>query len=373
MKTPTRPRRALVESPRTAEVAVQLFSTSQYFSDLVILKPWLLGWLRSGGDRPDAGKIIDDLWAELRETDSDDEARLVIRRCRRRELLRIGYNDIVREMPLEIVTRDLSHLADACVEAAYRLARAHADEKYGAPSGVTDGQPARFVVLALGKLGGEELNYSSDIDLIFLYEVEGQTNGPRPVSNAEYFARLGGELVRLLSDHTPLGFAYRVDMRLRPEGDQGPLARSLAATLGYYETSGRTWERQALIKCRAIAGDPGLGRDFLAAIRPFVYRRYLSGQEIGEIKAMKRRIESRTVSAGTSEVEVKTGRGASATSSSLSSSSSSSTAASTPTSATPTPSPPWPASSRSDALPPRSGGSWRTPTASFASSSIASR
>ena len=83
-------------------------------------------------------------------------------------------------------------------------------------------------MLALGKLGGEELNYSSDIDLIFLYDVEGQTAGPKPVSNAEFFARMGGDVVRLLSDHTALGLAYRVDMRLRPEGDQGPLARSLA-------------------------------------------------------------------------------------------------------------------------------------------------
>ena len=120
---------------------------------------------------------------------------------------------------------------------------------------------------------------------------------------------MGGEVVRLLADHTALGVAYRVDMRLRPEGDQGPLARSLAATLGYYETSGRTWERQALIKCRPIAGDLDLGRTFLEAITPFVYRRYLSGAEIGEIKAMKRRIEQRTVSAGTAEVEVKTGHG----------------------------------------------------------------
>ena len=165
------------------------------------------------------------------------------------------------------------------------------------------------MILALNKLGGDELNYSSDIDLIFLYDVEGQTQGPRVVSNAEYFTRLGGELVRLLSDHTSLGVAYRVDMRLRPEGDQGPLARSFAGTLGYYETSGRTWERQAMIKCRAIAGDLSLGADFLTAIRPFVYRRYLSGSEIGEIKAMKRRIEQRTVKEGTSEVEVKTGGG----------------------------------------------------------------
>lgn len=120
---------------------------------------------------------------------------------------------------------------------------------------------------------------------------------------------MGGDVVRILSDHTSLGIAYRVDMRLRPEGEQGALARSLAATLGYYETSGRTWERQALIKCRPIAGDLDLGRAFIESITPFVYRRYLSGAEIGEIKAMKRKIEQRTVSAGTASVEVKTGHG----------------------------------------------------------------
>jgi [glutamine synthetase] adenylyltransferase / [glutamine synthetase]-adenylyl-L-tyrosine phosphorylase len=301
--------RVVVGSPRTVEVAIQLFSTSQYFSELMIRDPGLLAWLRGGTDRLDPGQLVDELWSELQTAPDDESARLSIRRYRRRELLRIGYNDIVRAMPLEIVTRDLSHLAEACVEAAYRLARKHADERHGPPAGPDSQTPARFVVLALGKLGGEELNYSSDIDLIFLYDVEGMTRGPRVVSNAEYFARLGGELVRLLADHTSLGLAYRVDMRLRPEGDQGPLARSLAGTLGYYETSGRTWERQALIKCRAIAGDLSLGRDFLGAIEPFVYRRYLSGSEIGEIKTMKRRIEQRTLSAGTSEVEVKTGHG----------------------------------------------------------------
>jgi glutamate-ammonia-ligase adenylyltransferase len=301
--------RIVVSSPRTAEVAIQLFSTSQYFSELMIRDPDQLGWLRGSTDRLDPDGLVNELWDELKRAPDDQSARLAIRRYRRRELLRIGYNDIVREMPLEIITRDLSNLADSCVEAAYRLARKHTDERHGPPTGPEDGQPVRFVVLALGKLGGEELNYSSDIDLIFLYDVEGQTRGPRAVSNAEYFARLGGELVRLLSDHTALGLAYRVDMRLRPEGDQGPLARSLAGTLGYYETAGRTWERQALIKCRAIAGDETLGRDFLGAIAPFVYRRYLSGSEIGEIKTMKRRIEQRTLSAGTAEVEVKTGRG----------------------------------------------------------------
>ena len=300
--------RDLIASPRTAEIVVQLFSTSQHFSELLIRDPSLLDWLRSRPDRLDRDALVNDLWAELQVESVEDDSRLTIRRFRQREMLRIGYNDIVRGLPLEVITQDLSGLADACVEGAYRLARQHAEDRHGVPLGI-DGQPARFVVLALGKLGGSELNYSSDIDLIFLYDAEGQSAGPRAVSNTEFFARMGGEVVRLLADHTSLGLAYRVDMRLRPEGDQGALARSLAATLGYYETAGRTWERQALIKCRPVAGDLDLGRTFLDAITPFVYRRYLSAAEISEIKTMKRRIEQRTLSAGTAEIEVKTGHG----------------------------------------------------------------
>lgn len=297
----------LAENLRTADILVQLFSTSQHFSEALIREPALLDWLQSA-ERRDRETLIAELWAEVGGARDDETPRLALRRFRQREYLRIGYSDIVRGTPLELITTDLSHLADACVECAVRLARQRAEARYGVPSG-EEGRPARFVVLALGKLGGEELNYSSDIDLIFLYDVEGETDGPRPVTNAEFFARMGAEVVRLLADHTALGVAYRVDMRLRPEGDQGALARALAATLGYYNTTGRTWERQALIKCRPIAGDLELGRTFLDAIAPFVYRRYLSAAEIGEIKAMKRRIEQRTVSAGADDVEVKTGRG----------------------------------------------------------------
>jgi len=298
----------LIENTRTAEAVVQLFSTSQYLSEILIRDTSLLGWLRGGADRRDPDELVADLWAEVGALDDDQSQRIAIRRFRRRETLRIGYGDIVRGIPVEVVTLDLSHLADACVEVACRLARRRVEARHGVPSG-PDGRPARFVVLALGKLGGEELNYSSDIDLIFLYDVEGQGDGPRPATNAEFFARVGGEIVRTLSDHSALGVAYRVDMRLRPEGEGGPLARSLAATLGYYLSTGRTWERQALIKCRPIAGDLDLGRAFVDAIGPLVYRRYLGAAEIGDIKAMKRRIENRTLSAGTAEVEVKTGRG----------------------------------------------------------------
>ena len=155
------------------------------------------------------------------------------------------------------------------------------------------------------------MNYSSDIDLMYIYDAEGMTHGKRitSISNDEFFGRVLTEIVRLLSAHTDRGQAYRVDLRLRPEGQRGPLARSLASTLSYYDTLGRTWERQALIKLRPVAGDLRLGNEFLRAIEPFVYRKYLSFAEINEIKALKRQIEQKTSRAGASQSEVKTGHG----------------------------------------------------------------
>ena len=300
--------RVLAGDTRMAEILLQVFSASHYFSGVLIRDPPLLDWLRAGPERPDRTALIEDLWATLSGLTDENEQSLALRRFRQRESLRIGYNDIVRGLPLEVITLDLSDLADACVEGALRLARARADARFGAPRTAAK-VPARFAVLGLGKLGGHELNYSSDIDLVFLFDEDGQTAGPKVVSNSEYFARMGSELVRLLAEHTALGIVYRVDMRLRPDGEQGALASPLEATLGYYVTRGRTWERQALIKCRAVAGDLDLGATFCDEIQPFVFRRFLGAAEIAEIKSLKRRIEQRTLSAGTSEVEVKTGHG----------------------------------------------------------------
>jgi [glutamine synthetase] adenylyltransferase / [glutamine synthetase]-adenylyl-L-tyrosine phosphorylase len=300
--------RNLAGDTRMAEILLQVFSASHYFSEVLIRDPLLIDWLRAGPERPDRAALIDDLWNVLSGLADENEQSLALRRFRQRESLRIGYNDIVRGLPLELITQDLSDLADACVEGALRLARARAQARFGIPRTSTK-EPARFAVLGMGKLGGQELNYSSDIDLVFLFDLEGETTGPKVVSNSEYFARMGSELVRLLADHTALGIVYRVDMRLRPDGEQGALASPLGATLGYYVTRGRTWERQALIKCRTVAGDLDLGKTFCDEIQPFVFRRFLGAAEIAEIKSLKRRIEQRTLSAGTSEVEVKTGHG----------------------------------------------------------------
>jgi glutamate-ammonia-ligase adenylyltransferase len=296
---------------RTLEILLQLFSTSQYFSDLLVLNPDYLGMLRVPLRRsPSQKEMQDQLQAEVDGAFEDSAVLRVFPRFRQQQILRIGTNDIIRDRPLEEITRDISRTADAAVTVALRTALRHIVGRFGEPY-TSSGRPARCVVLGFGKLGGEELNYSSDIDLMFVYDEEGSSRGKRitNLSNEEFYGRVVGELVRLLSTHTDRGQAYRVDLRLRPEGHLGPLARSLASTLSYYDTLGRTWERQALIKVRPVAGDMELGEEFLRAIEPFVYRKYLSFAEINEIKAIKRRIEHKTSRAGVSDTEVKTGHG----------------------------------------------------------------
>jgi glutamate-ammonia-ligase adenylyltransferase len=303
---------ALLEGrARTLEVLLQLLSTSQFFSDLLIAHPDYLDMLRIPlRSSPSRAEMLAQLQGEVDAAFEDSAVLRAFRRFRQKQILRIGSNDIIRDRPLEEITRDISRVADTALEVALQTALRHISRRFGEPF-TKAGQPARSAVLAFGKLGGKELNYSSDIDLMFLYDEEGATRGKRlsGIGNDDFFARVLSEIVRLLSAHTPEGQAYRVDLRLRPEGHRGPLARSLASTLAYYDTLGRTWERQALIKLRPVAGDLKLGEEFLKAVEPFVYRKYLTFSEINEIKALKRRIEQNTRKAGADETEVKTGRG----------------------------------------------------------------
>src|SRR2546423_54445 len=288
-----------------------LSTPSQFFSDLLIATPDFLDMVRLPlRDSPSRGELLTHLQNDVDAAYEDSAVLRAFRRFRQRHMVRIGTNDIIRDRPLEEVTRDISRVADTALEVALRTALRHIGNRFGEPYTAND-QPARCVVLAFGKLGGKELNYSSDIDLMFLYDDEGHTRGKRvaSTSNDDFYARVVGEVVRLLSAHTDRGMAYRVDLRLRPEGQRGALARSLASTLAYYDTLGRTWERQALIKVRPVAGDTRLGEEFIKAIEPFVYRKYLSFAEINEIKALKRRIEHKTGQAGASDTEVKTGHG----------------------------------------------------------------
>lgn len=301
---------ALFERDREAlPTLLQIFSTSQYLSDVLITDASAYELVRATQGQPVSHELLtEEIVREVESLPDASAAMAALRRFKRRETLRIAYGDIIRVQPVETVTRQISYLADAIVEAALRFARPALEVKHGVPRAPA-GERAEFVVLALGKLGGLELNYSSDIDLVFLYEAEGRTDGPRAPTNQEFFERLARELVQLLSDQTDLGFAYRVDLRLRPEGSRGAAATSIEAAITYYDNKGRTWERQAYVKARPIAGDLPLGRRFLARLEPWIYRRFLSRADITGIKALKRRIEKQTAGRGDDQRDVKTGRG----------------------------------------------------------------
>ena len=303
---------ALFERDATAlATLLQIFSNSQYLSDLLVADPASYDLLRLTDGQP---VMRDDLVAELAaEVDALDDDRAVmtaLRRYKRRETLRIAYGDIVRGQTVATVTKQISYLAQAINEAAVSYARRKLAKKRGVPHG-SDGRAARLVVLALGKLGGGELNYSSDIDLVFLYDVSEDADVDDRTMHAyqEFFERLVPEVVRLLTESTDLGAAYRVDLRLRPEGTRGPAVISAENARRYYDVKGRTWERQAYVKARPVAGDLQLGREFLQDLQPWIYRRYLSLADITGIKSLKRRIEQRTVREGANLLNVKTGHG----------------------------------------------------------------
>ena len=295
--------------PAALPTLVQILSTSQHFSDLLATDPEGFDLLRITEGAPVTRQmLVEELAAEIDALDHDHLVLRALRRFKRRETLRIAYGDIIREQSLRTVTTQISYLADAILEAALRAAWRKLRAQRGTPRDA-DGRSARFVVLGMGKLGGRELNYSSDIDLIFLYDGEGHTDGRRPITNSEFFDHLARELLRLLTEPTELGWTYRVDLRLRPEGQRGPMVVSTTAAANYYDMRGRTWERQAYIKALPVAGDLELGSEFLTRMTPWIYDRYLSRADISGIKALKRWIEQQTRQVGADGHNVKTGHG----------------------------------------------------------------
>ena len=302
---------SLFERDREAlPILLQIFATSQHLSDVLITDSESYDLLRITEGQPVAREsLVAEFRADVLRL-ANDEAMVsaAIRRFKRRETLRVAYGDIIRGQPLSTVTRQISYVADAIVEAAVGAAQRRLANRSGGPR-LPGGDPGRFVVLAMGKLGGVELNYSSDIDLIFLYGPPRGADQVRQQAYGEYYDRLVREVLKLLTEATELGAAYRVDLRLRPGGKAGPMATAADAALHYYDVSGRTWERQALVKARPIAGELEFGHEFLSDLEPWIYRRYLSRADITGIKALKRRIEQRTRQEGADFHNVKTGHG----------------------------------------------------------------
>ena len=224
----------------------------------------------------------------LRKLQDTADLKRALRQLRNRCQLWVVWRHLTGTAPLEETTGVLSFMADAFIGTALDAAERRQIERSGEPRGTESGAVQRLAVFGLGKLGGGELNLSSDIDLIFAYAEEGQTASG--LSNQQFFTRVGQGLIDLLHPVTADGFVFRVDMRLRPYGASGPLVMHFAAMQDYFETKGRSWERYALVKARACAGDTKGGEQLLASLKPFVYRRYLDFGSLEAMRDMKARL-----------------------------------------------------------------------------------
>ena len=230
----------------------------------------------------------------------------VIRRFRRRETLRIGARDLMGGATVEETTLELSNLADVCLQSVFEIALGSLRAQYKLKNNATDAT-SRFSIIGMGKLGGQELNYSSDVDVIFIYGEEG--NLTPTLTNHQFFTKLAEEIIRAVAASSAEGNIFRIDLRLRPEGKSGPLARSLDSCENYYAEFGETWERMALIKARPVAGDEKLGGEFIEMVQPFVYARHAGENVIQQMAALKKRIEDEVVREGHLTRHVKLGIG----------------------------------------------------------------
>jgi [glutamine synthetase] adenylyltransferase / [glutamine synthetase]-adenylyl-L-tyrosine phosphorylase len=209
-----------------------------------------------------------------------------LRIWRRREMTRVVWRDVNALSSVPQTLRTLSDLADTAIRSAATAAVRELAPTFGVARSAS-GAEVSFIVLGMGKLGGHELNFSSDVDLVFLYSEGGETSGPRVIDNGEYFNRLGGTVIRMLDQNTEHGFVFRVDMRLRPFGQSGPLVISLGALEDYLQQHGRDWERYAWIKARPITAAAAYADTYRDCVRPFVYRRYLDFGVFESLRDMK--------------------------------------------------------------------------------------
>jgi len=259
---------------------ISVLEFSPFLKQLVSRHPhWLEELLASGRlDKP-IPPNADQLATGIERSGLDP----ALRQFRNKEMMRLIWRDLNELAPVDEILADLSILADVCQQAAVEHHTTVLEEKHGIPRSA-DGTAQKLIVIGLGKLGGHELNLSSDIDIIFCYPDSGVCDGRRGLANEQFFTRLARQVIRSLSQLTADGFCFRVDTRLRPFGDSGPLVSSFAALEQYYQREGRDWERYALIKARPVAGDLASGQQLLAILKPFVYRRYI---DYGAIDALR--------------------------------------------------------------------------------------
>jgi glutamate-ammonia-ligase adenylyltransferase len=306
----------LIKQPALLADVVALAAWSPLLSTTIEQNPEYLSWLSRERTNPRL-RTRDELKESLARfslTNSSLNSQVLLARFRRRELLRTYLHDIRRSHTLVDTMEELSNLADAILDYALSLAVQDLDNRYGSPRRADERgriADAEFCVIALGKLGSMELNYASDIDLLFLYSDDGSTSGHGErgeVSNREYFVKLSETIARLVGQSGGEGAAYRVDLRLRPHGRDGALACSLQEAARYYATSAQDWERQALIRARTAVGSANLFARFKEAVTPYVFRQDVSVSDaLANVRLAKQKIDRQTEKK--SGYNVKLGRG----------------------------------------------------------------
>lgn len=265
------------------------------------------GDLNQSIKRNDYVDQFEETWQQI-DVENEAEIMHALRQFRNREMVRIAWRDIAGSADMVETTRDLSWLAEVMLDTT--LARLHEKlvRRFGEPVNAA-GIPQQMVIIAMGKLGAHELNFSSDIDLIFAFPDGGQTNGEKKVlDNQEFFIRLGKQLIKVFNEVTADGFVFRVDMRLRPFGQSGALVLSFDAMEEYYVSHAREWERYAMIKANIAAGDKQAGLELMEMLTPFVFRRYLDFGAYQAIREMKAMIDREVLQKGMT-TDVKVGRG----------------------------------------------------------------
>jgi glutamate-ammonia-ligase adenylyltransferase len=291
--------KVLSDSPMAVQALARLLGTSPLLADTLAKTPEILGWLATPstlGSEKSRAQMESELRERLGACDAWEEKLNALRRYKRREMLRIGARDLAGLSDLTGTMRDLTFLAEASLELALEASaqelRAHDPEMPGAP----------FAVVALGKLGSQELHYSSDLDVVFVLGDEG-------AQQAHRFSRLAEKVIQAMTELTEEGYDFKVDPRLRPEGGAGPLARSLEAYRVYFAETMEAWERLALVRARAVAGDRALGQRLVEAAHQFIFARPLTREELEEVRHLKRRMERELSTAAADTIDFKLGPG----------------------------------------------------------------
>ncbi len=303
----------LAENRATLQLLATLFGTSAFLSKILIGHPELLESMvaRTYAFMLKPREVMQEELASLLSQAEDFEELLdVLRRYRNEEFLRIGLNDIHGKVGQGSIASQLTDLAETCLEAACTIATAELS-RFGQPTWRDNGTYHRsnLAIIGMGKLGGRELNYHSDLDIIFIYDHQGMTDGDKQISNHEYFAKLAQKLILILATQTREGYVYKLDTRLRPSGNAGPLVTSLESFLAYHRSEAQIWERQALAKARVVFGEPVLAEHIGAVVRQSAFGSSIDEEGRREIHRLRMRMENEIARESEGSYNIKTGRG----------------------------------------------------------------